>query len=165
MLIIIALVAGVLLYFSTPWVAVPLTMLSFVTLRAIQFRTLLYTREDVGPYEALRQNEYMRAAYGDCLPPGMQMQMSMQPRASAFFSGVVIIFVAYLWRYFLSTSVPVQVLTPNKVFFLVAFFGAFSVWTQAPSVGMTRGLGFAVASLCIAIPGIRLLLGFSLFGN
>jgi hypothetical protein len=52
MLIAIALVVAVLAsYFTTPWFGVPFALLLFITLRALQFLALLYSREDVGSYE------------------------------------------------------------------------------------------------------------------
>jgi hypothetical protein len=152
------LIAAVLSYYMTPWVAVPVAVLLYVAARALQFLGALYTNQDVGPYAYLRELNAEREAYKrlGAIPP---LPVMMAPRASYFFAGVACVLAAFMWRWF---QLPARV-GIDAAFFSLAGLGAFSMWTQAPSVGMSRVLGFSVAAVCLAIPTLALVLGISPF--
>ena len=152
-----------LFYFSTPWVAAPMLVLTFVVIRASQFRFWLATERDVGTYEALREREHMLHTYRDAIPPGIGMAMGAPPQARLWFLGAALVFAVYLWRYFFPTVIPDNV-SPDSVFFVLVGLGALGVWRQSPAVGMSRLLGFAIYTIMF-IPGIALLSGLSPFSR
>lgn len=150
MVLVVVVIAGALaFYFLTPWLAVPVTVLAFVTLRAIQFRLANTTMED--DMRELRQ-------YRKYLPYGQRAAINSLPRTGPFFGSIILIGLGY----FIPIPAP-----PEKELLIhlpPLLLGGFGFWYHAPAVGMTRILGFVVPFLCTLIPVAGSLLGFSVFG-
>jgi len=147
MLIAIALVVAVLAsYYTTPWFGVPFALLLFVTLRALQFLALLYSREDVGSYEHLRQIEYQRRTY-DQLGLTPPLEILMAPKPFPFFVMTLTMMFLLAVRWFAGADN-----IPNSMFFTGLGLGLFGMWFYAPAVGISRGLGFIIGAISIAGP-------------
>lgn len=149
-LIVLLSASAVSFYFFTPWIAVPITILSLVSLRAIQFKFANTTVED--------EIHRTIGAYREELPPGLTEVMGLLPRTGSFFGSIILICLGYF--------APVSVLSEKELLvrLLILLLGGFGFHYHAPAVGMTRILGFIVPFLCITIPVAGSLLGFRVFG-
>ncbi len=147
-IVLVVIAGGFLFYLFTPWLAAPLTLLSLVTLRAIQFKFTTSTAED-------ELSELRR--YRKYLPLQQRVEIDSVPRTFAFFGSILLMCLGY----FIPFPVP-----PEKE--LLAHLGplvlgALGFWYHAPSVGLSRIGGFIIAALCVGIPTLGALLGFSPF--
>lgn len=149
MVIVMVVIAGTtFFYLFTPWLAIPLTLLSLVTLRAIQFKLMTNTAE----HELKELRKYRKY-----LPLSQRMVIDSIPRTYVFFGSILLMCLGY----FIPYPVPQEKKLLAHLCPLV--MGALGFWYHAPSVGLSRVGGFIIAALCVGIPTLGALLGFSPF--
>lgn len=164
MLIAFALfIAALASYFTTPWFGLPFAALLFVILRALQFLTVLYSREELDAYRQ-ESDAYERLAQFGIHPRndplGSMLPMELiAPRPLPFFVASVAIMSLLALRWFDGAEIP------NTFLFTVLGASAVVIWFNAPAVGISLGLGFVIGAIAIAGPSVAYLLGVLPFGN